>query len=459
MIAHSFENLSVASEEQSSLVTSARLKVLFVGDNRTSVNWGRGASIALGQLLSGSFEIIGRITGNYFMMATTDTGYVDTILPQKYYRIFRYLLLRRWRWPFGWYIKLEEMFGARDFIAEDPAASIDNLLAHRNRHPVLAQIYDQANEADLLVLDGDGDIIFSTPPRRETLFLLAMIELGIRLKKPVFLVNSMISDCPLTGRNNTTLAAARRLLAQCRVVTLRDPESLEYVQKEMPETNSSFIPDSLFAWFPFYANSNSHPPLNGDFLLPYPEKDECWGILDFSLPYICIGGGALAASHPDRSVQSYARLVDAIRQLGYRVYLTENDLPDSFLQRVARERDVGIVPMDAPILMCGAVLAHASLFISGRYHPSIFASLGGTPCIFLASHAHKMGSLSRVLEYDDHREFSAFPEDSDITEIVSTARKYLDQGEALRARIRQVAKQRCDEATALPAFLKRHMNG
>ena len=51
-------------------------------------------------------------------------------------------------------------------------------------------------EADLLVLDGDGDIIFSTPPRRATLFLLAMIELGIRLKKPVFLVNSMISDCP-----------------------------------------------------------------------------------------------------------------------------------------------------------------------------------------------------------------------------------------------------------------------
>ena len=107
----------------------------------------------------------------------------------------------------------------------------------------------------------------------------------------------------------------------------------------------------------------------------------------------------------------------------------------------------------------GSVLAHARLFISGRYHPSIFASLGGTPCIFLASHAHKMGSLSRVLEYDDHRQFDAFPSDSDIAEIVSTARKYLDQGETLRARIRRVAKLRCDEATSLPAFLQRQMNG
>ena len=435
------------------------MKVFFVGDNRGTVNWGRAASIALDQLLSASFVITGRVPCDFFDLSAAEAGYVGTFMPPRYYRHFRYLMARRWRRPIGWYINLEQLFGAKDFIAEDPTGSIDNLLAHKHRYPALAQIYDHAAEADLLVVDGDGDIIFSTPPRRSTLFLLAMIELGIRLKKPVFLVNSMISDCPLTGRNNTTLAAAKRLLPQCRAVSLRDPESLEYVRTEMPETNSSLIPDSLFAWFPLYARGNSHPPLNGDFLLPHPERDEYWGKLDFSQPYICIGGGALVSSQPDRSVQCYGRLVDAIRQLGYRVYLTENDLPDSFLQQVAKEKNVGIVPADAPILMCGAVLAHARLFISGRYHPSIFASLGGTPCIFLGSHAHKMGSLSRVLEYDVQREFNAFPGDSDIAEIVSTARKYLDQCETLRARIRQVARLRSDEATQLPAFLKRHMNG
>jgi polysaccharide pyruvyl transferase WcaK-like protein len=441
------------------LATPARLKVFFVGDNRSSVNWGRGASIALGQLLSASLEITGRVTGDMFDLSTAEAGYVGTFAPPKYYRHFRYLLLRRWRRPIGWYINLERLFGARDFIAEDPAISIDNLVAHKHRYPTLARIYDQAAQADLLVLDGDGDIIFSTPPRRQTLFLLAMIELGIRLKKPVFLVNSMISDCPLTGRNETTLAAAKRLLVQCRAVALRDPESQEYVQREMPETNSSLIPDSLFAWFSLYESESSHPPLNGDFMLPHPEKDEYWGKLDFSQPYICIGGGALIGSQPDRAVQCYARLVDAISQLGYRVYLTENDLPDSFLQRVASEKNVGIIPVDAPILMCGAVLAHARLFISGRYHPSILASLGGTPCIFLASHAHKMGSLSRVLEYDVHLQFNAFADNSEIAGIVSTARDYLDQGETLRARIRQVAKLRSDEAMQLPAFLIRHMNG
>jgi polysaccharide pyruvyl transferase WcaK-like protein len=435
------------------------MKAFFIGDNRSTLGWGRGASIALSQMLLASFEITGRVTGDFFELSTAEAGYVGTFLPAKSYRMFRYALLRQWRRPFGWYIQLERRFGAKDFIAEDPSVSIDNLLAHKRRNPALSRIYDQAAAADLLVIDGDGDIIFSTPPRRQTLFLLAMIELGIRLKKPVFLVNSMISDCPLTGRNSRTLTDARRLFAQCRAVCLRDPESLEYAQTEMPETNSSLIPDSLFSWFPLYADDSSRPPSNGDFLMPHPEKDEYWGKLDFSQPYVCIGGGALAGSQPDRSVQCYGRLVDAIRHFGYQVYLTENDLPDSFLQRVAREKNVGIVPVDAPILMCGAVLAHSRLFISGRYHPSIFASLGGTPCVFLGTHAHKMGSLSRVLEYDVHRQFNAFPDDSDIAEIVSTARQYLDQGEPLRARIRQVAKSRCEQSAQLPAFLKQLMNG
>ncbi|MGA8728735.1 MAG: polysaccharide pyruvyl transferase family protein [Terracidiphilus sp.] len=436
-----------------------RMKIFFGGDNRTNVNWGRGASIALRQLLSGTFEINGCVPGEFFNLSTADAGYVGTLMPARYYRIFRSLLIRRSRRPIDWYIRLERLFGARDFIDEDPVVSIDNLLAHKRRYRSLAEIYDRAAEADMIVLDGDGDIIFSTPPRRQTLFLLALIELGIRLKKPVFLVNSMISDCPTTGRNRTTLAAARRLFAQCKAISLRDPESLEFVKKEMPETNPSLIPDSLFAWHPLFQDDTSHPPPNGNFLLPYPEQGQYWDKLDFSVPYICIGGGAMAGSQPDKAVEAYVQLVDGMKALGLPIYLTENDSPDSFLHRVARETGVGIVPVNTPILMCGAVLAHARLFLSGRYHPSIFASLGGTPCIFLGSHAHKMGSLARVMQYEDQREFNAFPGRSEILTIVSTARNYLDQGETLRTRIRDVAKQHCDAATELPSFLMRHMTG
>jgi polysaccharide pyruvyl transferase WcaK-like protein len=434
-------------------------KIFFIGDNRNGVNWGRGASIALRQLLDSAFEISGSVTSEWFDLSTAEVGYVGTLLPHRYYRQFRFLLERRSRRLISWYIKLEELFGACDFIAEDPSVSVANIMAHKDRIPELACIFDQAAEADLMVIDGDGDIIFSTPPRRTALFFLAMIELGIRLNKPVFLVNSMVSDCQKTGRNLGTLSAYRSRLGRCKAVTLRDPESLSYVRTEMPETNSNLIPDSLFSWFPIYQGETSRLPLNGDFMLPFPEIEEYWGKLDFSQPYICIGGGTLASWYPDRALRCYLELVDAVQELGYRIFLTENDLPDSFLHKVAADKGVGIVPASTSILMCGAVLAKARLFISGRYHPSIFASLGGTPCIFLGTDSHKTASLSRLLDYDVHRQFSSLPEDSEIGDIVLLARDYLEQGEALRSRIRDAAKSRCDEAVTLPSVLQRHLNG
>jgi hypothetical protein len=213
---------SAVEGQPNTIGTPTRLNLFFVGDNRTNPNWGRAASIALRQVLSGTFKITGCVTGDWFNLSTAEAGYVGTLMPSKYYRFFRSLLLRRRRWPLDWYMKLERLLGARDFLVEDPVQSIDNLVAHKHRYGALERIYSQAAEADMMVLDGDGDIIFSTPPRRQTLFLLAMIELGIRLKKPVFLVNSMISDCALTGRNSRTLAAARhRFSARSRVPRIR----------------------------------------------------------------------------------------------------------------------------------------------------------------------------------------------------------------------------------------------
>ncbi len=440
-----------------------RPKVFYVGDNRTMANWGRAASIALSESLSEYFDFSGRITGDWFVLDRAEAGYVRTLMPPKHYRIFREVLAKRtgaaWR---RWYIKLEEAAGAIDFITEEPSESVDHLVANRHRYPALEKLYQEALQSDALVLDGDGDIIFSTPPRRQTLFLLAMIELGERLNKPTFLVNSMISDCPLSGRNQRTLSAARRLLAKCKGVVLRDPESLEYVRREAPEANATYIPDSLFAWYRIYSSEASRPPVNGDFLQPYPENGDDWGKLDFSTEYICVGGGALAGSQPERAIRAYSELIGALGDLGYRVYLTENDVSDGFLRTIAREKNIGFVPVNAPILLCGAVLAHSRLFISGRYHPSIFASLGGAPCIFLGSHAHKMASLSQVLEYKSRREFSAFPTTAEIGDIVALARQYLEEGQTLRRQIRQVAEQNGVRARGLAAFLRRqipHTNG
>ena len=424
------------------------MKVLFVGDNSAVANWGRAASIALRQLIQANFEISGTVVGENFVLASSEIGYVGTLTPQRYQHLFRYALARRDRRPYSWYVKLEERLGARDFISENPGESLKSILANRQRHAGLSRICTQAAASDVIVIDGDGDIVFSTPPRRQTLFVLAMIELGLHLRKPVCLVNSMLSDCPTSGRNEQTLNFARDLFRQCRLVVLRDLESVAYARAHMPETEAQYIPDSLFTWAgAIESGKNAKPAIPSGVAF-------AGSVLDTSRPYICIGGGALSASQPERAAVSYTRLVDRVARLGFGICLTENDTPDGFLRDVARERNLPFVAADGPIEFCASLLAHARLFISGRYHPSIMASLGGTPCIFLGSHAHKMGSLSDVLGYETRREFSAFPDEQEIDQIVSLAGHYLDQGDMLRTRIREAAAQHCTLASTLPRLIE-----
>ncbi len=431
------------------------MKALLVGDNSTNPNWGgRGASIALYQMLADKFQITGTITGSTFSLYSAGFGYVNTLLPPRYNWLFLNLLAKRHnRKIFDYYIRMEELLGAKDFIAHDPVETVENILRYKSKHKEIQEVYDKAQNTDLLVIHGEGDVVFTTPPRREALLLLGMAELGLQLNKKVVFVNALISDCPITGCNQKTLEYARKTLSRCNAVVVRDHQSLEYVKKEMPEALSSLVPDSLFTWYPIIEKNGSVVPGNGDFILPYPENKDNLGKLDFSKQYICIGGSAQAAKDPEKSTEYFTRLLVKIQELGYPVYLTENCGRDSFLQEIADKEGVGLIPVYTSIFMSGAILANARLFISGRYHPTILASLGGTPCIFLGSSAHKMHSIQKLLEYEYIHEFNVHPSSSEIEEILDLSRKYLKRGEILREGIKAVAKKRYEEAIRLPDII------
>ncbi len=431
--------------------------ILYVGDNRSNLNWGRAASIALHELLSQSFEIVDSVRGDLFDLQTADVGYVHTLMPRKHYPIFRALLKRRGNVIVRAYLRLERLLGARDFIHEDPEISVKEICANSAHYPELKRIKDAAQSADAIVVDGDGDLQFSEVPRRQTSFVLAMIALGLHYKKPVFLINAMVSPPSSTGRGPTTFQYARKLISQCKVVALRDPLSFGFAKKEFHGPAICYFPDSLFAWCRVITAGRMSVPANSRFVLPYPEEHLSGGQVDFSQPYICVGGGAVSASSPESAVKAYSKLVQAILDMDIQVCLVESDSPDGYLRTVAANLRLGIVPARTSAFMSAAILGNARAFVSGRYHPSIMASLGGTPCIFLGSHGHKMESLAKVLDYQSPVTFSACPTDREIQNIVQLLRDYLKRGDTLREEIRQAADKRCGEAEGLPRFLADHL--
>lgn len=425
-----------------------RTRLLYVGDHRDSVNWGgRGQSIALKQLLARRFEISGVVPGGSVLSVERNDGYVHQLLPEKYFSFLRRMQGKSRL--VDWYLRLEELHGARDFVTQDPEASAKDLIRYKATRPGLCALFDAVEGTDVVAINGEGSGVFATPFRRDFFFHLAVVELAALLGKKVLYINGIIADCPFTGRNAESFAAARKTLAKCRGVLVRDPESLELLRRDMPDVKSAYIPDALFSWYPILRDSRGTLPANGDAVIPPPEKDEFLGRIDFSRPYVCVGGSSWSANHPEKSVAYFCRLVEKLLSLGMPVYLTQNCGGDHFLEEVAARSGAGFIPVTTPIILAGAILGNASVFVSGRFHATIFASLGGTPCVFLGAHSHKMTSLQRTLEYEGRKTYSVFPTEGELDEIVAEARSCVDAGSEFRSKIQERVARRCDEATRI----------
>ena len=433
---------------------------LLVGDNRTGNNWGgRGVSLALRSLLGTVFNIESEIEGREFLLDFAGYGYVGTLLPARFDHLFMHAWQQRaTRRLFDRYVKFEEAYGAHDYVAVDAAETVEAMHRYRTTVPEIGAILDKVESAEVVVVNGEGEFVFTTPPRRAVLLRHALMEYAYRLGKPVFFVNAMLSDCPFTGRHTRTAEETRRQLARCAGVFLRDHASIALAAQLMPEVTCEFVPDALFEWQPRVMQLASQLPADGDLFLPHPEEQDWFGRLDFSKPYICVGGNAAAGLDHARAANAYTVVVEGLQRLGLPVYLMENDGRDAYLRDVARRTGAGFLPVWAPIMSAAAILSRAALFVSGRYHPSILASLGGTPCVFLGTTAHKTGSLAAVLEYDESRTFSVFPDAGETREIVELGRDLLGQGATLRERLIGAARRRWSEVVTLPQRLTKRLS-
>jgi len=392
-------------------------------------------------LLRRHFEEVEALPGSYAVSEVI----VNLSTPDQVARI----LLRRPQYRLSqWWWKMEQKMGAlQDYIDEDPAVSCRRILKHRASHPQLSQLVERVERSDAVVIDGNGDMIFKSAPTRNLLFNLALIELARKIGRPVHYVNALVADCSRTGHNEDLARRCVQMLRKCDLVSVRDPRSKDVLAELAPDINAPHVPDSLFAWYPDVQEALADLPDRGDFLLPFGfEIPERLGELRFDEPYICVSGGSRAAWNPTESAKRYIKLVKELQKLGYPVYLVPTCGGDHFLQTVAEQTSSPLIPGEISVFMGGAILAKAQLFLSGRYHPSILAALGGTPCVFFEPDSHKVLSLQAMLGYDDPQHFNAAPREESLDGILDRVRDLLSRSHTMRDQIQAHARQ-CYEAT------------
>jgi hypothetical protein len=427
------------------------VKVLYLADNSDLPNWGcRATSMSLRQLIAGAgHEIVGTVTGHMIESQYPTSEVIGDAVWAMVSRTFNRDRIRRL--PLA--APVLDWLGRRNALSHDLKANIETLKRARAWDPATRGLFEQMEACEAVVVNGEGDLIFATPARPRLLYTLAVCELALSMGKSLYYLNAMASECPTSGINAETLAVASDVLGRASAFTVRDPASLAFVKTNMPGVATAMFPDAVFSWSRLLSPPDGPTRYDRAQVAPYFERTGHTMPAVMEQPYAAIGGGSRAAREPARAIEAYLGLVAAMKAVGLPLLLAPGCGGDLFLEEVSRRTGVPMLPLETPIFAVGAMLANARVFVSGRWHPSIMASLGGTPCVFMGSNSHKTLTIQTMLENPDPREFAACPSAEEAVVIAARAKALVEAGEAERARLLAVTRKLSDHTRKLAAVI------
>ncbi len=393
--------------------------ILYVGDNTDTPNFGcRATSQALYQLLSKAVTVSDKISRNEILA----------------------------------------LFEAIP-IGEDLLQYFAAVKKYNDR--IFDEIKLRINQVDAIVLNGEGSFIFQSPPRLDMLnyavIMLACIEVG----RPFYILNAMFTPFANELFNHKLMEACLPILKAAQVVAVRDPHSAELLAQYHEKINIQYVPDALFSWFTFYEENKQVLRgilKNPQWVLPFSELGGYGCDIDFEKSYILMSGNSYAAHYPTQAYRSFMQLAeilrDSARQRNMQFFLIECCAGDRILRDIGMQMKIPVIPIETNIRLAGYILGNAACFVSGRYHPSILASLGGTPCVFMGSNSHKTASLQEVLEIPENKQivFNALPDAEESKRIVTFAETAIDTSD--RDAIRNICRKKELLTLQVIAFLK-----
>jgi len=340
------------------------------------------------------------------------------------------------------------MFGIGDAVSDDPIDTVGRW--RRSGREPMSRWIAAVERADGVIINGEGSMIFTAPSRLEQRFHLAVMRLAYELQVPFTYVNALVADPAHGSRNPDSFAATAELLPHAQAVTTRDPWSYEFVRRNLGAVDVSYVPDAVFSWYGRVGPGSGAAPLTRpEYLMPFHERPDWLGRWDFGSPYVCVGGSSEAAKNPERATVAYRSLLAGLQQLGYPIVVTVSCLGDTFLEKLAHEFDLPLVPARTNVLAAAEILANAELVVTGRYHPAILSGLGGVPCVLLGADSHKTTSVQEMLGYPEVRTFPEYPSSDDVQAIVATSRRVLEDRPRWRQMISTAAANRASEARGL----------
>jgi len=426
------------------------LNVLLINDSTTNTNWGdRAAAISLMAMIGATGgRIVHAVTEDELRFSAfgktpslPDRGSRDRVreivkqcIPPILLSIRRKVLSRRdgagasRLIPERW----EDLEGSARAVCREQGYGWPDLLR-------------AIDSADVAVIHGDGAMVGNGIIPRTDLFLTYLVKK--HFGKPITIVNHTADfDHPDLRR------MATEVYPLFDDVVFRDPISAERCESLC---GGRFAADTAFWFEP--AERQAWAPLAGrpTYFDVWPHKAQ----FDPSRPYLCLGGSSILWSgwNPAEMVRDFTALIEAIQAVyAGQVVLTASDIPEQMIfEPVAAQLGLPLVGVTTPVQQAVDIVGNADAYITGRWHPGIFALRGGVPVIALSSKTFKMESLMRSAGLPVTT-FNALDLAGERDSLIRMLLEHLEGGNELRNRLRTWAVEEAANSWDNVTYLKDH---
>jgi hypothetical protein len=300
--------------------------------------------------------------------------------------------------------------------------------------------------ADEVIINSEGNIVNGIEPsgkyRRGARYVLAMAYLAqFVFKKPTSIINFTVDP-----KNPDAEEIIREIFPHLERVIPREPLSIPELHRIGVTREMKWAPDILFSYQPKVETREHGSSLLGHLNLPLSN-------------YVCLGdssGLRSLASVVKWDVGSvFATLIERIRsELGKEVVLIDgfNAIHPALNQIASRMNVPKVSLLNCSYESLIEVLSKADLFISGRWHASIMASLNGTPFLLWGSDSHKTRALHVIFE-SPYRFFHVDSLPIHLDDLMEDAKAIIAAGPTLRESIKNRAHNLGEESLRMLDFI------
>ncbi|MBC9987904.1 polysaccharide pyruvyl transferase family protein [Haloferax sp. AS1] len=259
------------------------------------------------------------------------------------------------------------------------------------------RFFGSIENVDDVVINGEGSI--HGPGRKAKMLLFLAYLAKNRYDTDTHIINHTLQ------MNDPALQQMVELVyPTLDTLIFREPLSMDHYLSKVKEGNVVQGADAAWCFDKILPAEKLNEIYNcGGISIWYP-RNEPNRVLDFTRPYITVGGGSGFGRHDTNAVA--ANFIDVIQSIEYEtsdvgIILTAAAHSDEeFMLKVSEETGHPLVKLNNTSKIAASIIGNSEVYLGGRWHPSIFALLGGTPLVNFNGNTFKIQAIKEQFDLE-----------------------------------------------------------